>query len=947
MHEHEVDPAAVAADLAPLVEGELQFDPIGRTLYASAACVYEIQPLGAVIARHADDVAAVVEYAAANGLSIVPRGAATALAGQAVGPGIVLDLSRYLTGIEAVDDERVRVEPGVVQKRLEQWLAPHGRFFPPDPSSGRMCTLGGMIANNAAGTHSVKYGTTKDFLDSIDVVLADGTRTTLTHTPRPAPDGSLAAKLEAVLEPAQAVIAEHWPETNKSSSGYNLKEAWGADFIAPEQLVCGSEGTLAVVVSAVLRTLPRPTETVAALVAVERLADVGEVINEILAWGPAGNEILDKSVLRLLDANELSALRDLPGLPDAVLLVEFDGDEREPLIEQLGRFGQAFDRPGIAVRTATTAAEQARLWKVRHATNPILNRVPGLLKPITFIEDGVVAPERLPEYIQGLTEICGRHEVQACIFGHAGNGHLHIKPLLNLREQRDVERMGAIADDACDLLHQLRGTISGEHGDGLVRTPLLRRLHGELYPVYEQVKQVFDPKGALNPGKIVTPADSRKVTDDLRFDHRTTLVPSGTVLDQPRWRLEMDKCHGCGTCRDYCPVFLATGEEAATARAKANLLRALLRGDLPTEMLYDTSFKRVMDLCVNCQLCLTECPTGVDIPALARHARAAYVERKGQSLQNRLLAESGLSSAANSAVAPLSNVVLKSDLARSAMEKIAGIDRRREMPEFHHRAFGSYQSSGWERAERRVVYFPGCYGLYNDPDGEAQAVIEVLETNQIGVKVPAGLRCCGIAKVTVGSLKEARRDAAHNLKLLRGLVNAQTPLVASASSCGLALRTDYLELLGEDARSVSDHVLDIHEYLLALHAAGGLDLETAPLDIRLAYHEPCHLKAQPTAAGSAAKLLELIPGVELVPITDSCCGIAGTFGFKSQNYELSMQMGAPLFAALEQAAPSAVATGCGTCQIQITAGTGLPVTHPVALLRKAYRSRARNGLTKV
>ncbi|MBI2298889.1 MAG: FAD-binding protein [Armatimonadetes bacterium] len=879
---HAIEPMDVASDLAREVDGELHFDPVGRTLYASAACVYETMPLGAVVAKHADDVAAVIRYAAGHGLSIVPRGAATALAGQTVGPGIVVDVSRHLTATEDLDEEHVRVQPGVVLKGLQAHLAERGRFFPPDPSSGRAATLGGMIANNASGAHSVKYGTTKEYVRSLDVILADGSRTTLAPEPRPVRGNSLAGQVEALLEPAQGLLAEHWPRANKSSSGYDLPGAWTPERVDLTRLVSGSEGTLAFVVSADLRTLARPAARASALVCVAALADVGDVVNELLSFALSALEIVDRSFLNLLRGHEAAAMEAVPGDPDAVLLVELDGAEGGAVAEGLARVQQAFaGRTGINLVAATDPAEQKRLWALRDAANPILNRMPGQLKPITFVEDGAVEPARLPEYIRGLSAIMAKHQVEACVFGHAGSGHLHIKPVLNLRSSKDVAKMEAIASDACDLLVSLRGSIAGEHGDGLARTPLLRRMYGPVYPLFEAVKQLFDPQGVLNPGKVVTPDGARRVTDDLRLGRNARIVPTGSVFDEPEWRLEMDKCHGCGTCRDYCPVFLATGEEAATARAKANLLRALVRGDLPHTMLYDRSFKRVMDLCVNCQLCLTECPTKVDIPGLARRARAAYVKHRGQTLQNRILADSGRTSRLNAAVAPLANLALRSPLLRGAMEAMVGIDHRRAMPEFRRLPFITYRTKWWREAERRVLYFPGCYGLYNDPDGEAWATIEVLEANRVAVSVPSDLRCCGIAKITVGSEESARKDAAWNLRRLLPHLRDGIRVLASAASCGLALRRDYLELLGEEARPLARQVADIHEYLLELHAEGRLDLDFPPLGKVIAYHEPCHLKAQPSAAGSAAKLLDLLPGVTRVPIADTCCGIAGTFGMKS------------------------------------------------------------------
>ncbi|MFQ6099526.1 MAG: FAD-linked oxidase C-terminal domain-containing protein, partial [Armatimonadota bacterium] len=481
------------------------------------------------------------------------------------------------------------------------------------------------------------------------------------------------------------------------------------------------------------------------------------------------------------------------------------------------------------------AEERERLWELRRAAGPLVNRIPGPRQAVLFIEDAAVRPDRLPEFVTGLEEILARHGVEATIIGHAGNGNVHVRPVLDLRKPEDLGKAEAIAEETADLVKSLRGTLTAEHGDGLSRSVYLPKMFGPAYDVFREVKRLFDPQGILNPGKIVLD-EERRLTQDLRFGHDYRVAVTGTAFDDERLREEAEKCHGCGTCQAYCPAAVALASEDATARAKANLIREVVHGVLPSEVLTEDRFKAIMDLCVNCKLCLALCPTAVDVPWLCVNARAHYVSRRGQSLQNRVLADTRRVGNLGCAAPWLANLVNRLRPCRALMEGIVGIDARRELPRFVRSRTG--HSSPPRDGRGKVVYFAGCFADHHDPVGEAEATVSILRRHGLDVERPK-LRCCGAAMTTVGSLDRARADAAENVRRLKAYVDEGYDIVASAATCGLMVRLEYPQLLEtQDARVVAAHTHDVHEYLLALHERGELDTDFGAVRRSVVYHSP-------------------------------------------------------------------------------------------------------------
>lgn len=565
---------AVHKDLKRLVRGEVLFDKVSRALYSTDASMFEIKPLGVVRPLDAEDVVNLVRYCHRHRIPITGRGAGSSVAGQAVGQGVVLDFSRFMNRLVEVDSGFARVQPGLVLGELNRRLG--AMFFPPDPSSGEFCTLGGMISTNASGTHSLKYGVTRDYVLELEAVLSDGERVTITEQ-GPA---KLYEPIAGLVEKHRDVIERYRPAAPKNSSGYHV---WDRPVHLP-RLVCGSEGTLCVIVEAKLRVVPRPKKRRLQVYGFDSTDAACARAVELMGQGPSALELIDDTALQcvLQYRPEFGSL--IPSGARALLLVEFEDD------------GPSMPET---------------LWQIRKMISPALERVKGERRSTRLVEDVCVEPSKVAEYVQGLKKILDGYGVRAAIFGHVGSGNIHCNMFLGARE---TALMKKIADDVTDLVMRLRGTLSGEHGDGLLRAPYLRKFFGDLYPVFERIKEIFDPAGILNPGKkLCRPRYS--FLNDFRASRSPgfRVTPGFALLDVLE---EAVRCNGCGKCRTYCPVFAEEREEYSLPRAKNNLVVAAARGELGLPG--DGRFRGQMERCLACRKCLTECPAGCDLPAIAK-----------------------------------------------------------------------------------------------------------------------------------------------------------------------------------------------------------------------------------------------------------------------------------------------------------------------------------------
>lgn len=986
----------IQADLRGLLQGEVYCDDVHIQLYASDASLYEILPLGVVRPRHVDDVVACVRYAAEWGLPIHARGAGTGLAGESLGPGLVIDFAHSMRRVIAIDGDRVTVQPGVVHGQLNRELAERGLLFGPDPAMSSVTTMGSVLALDGSGSHWLRYGSARGRVESMQVVLADGTLMDVRPQPIPAaprPDpfrpgesdatdpartraNSLLRRLADVIRQAEPVIAAHQPRSLVNRSGYHLPGVVHGDQIDLSKLLVGSEGTLALITQATVRADPLPTAQGVVLLFFDRLDSAARAALEAARLGVSACDIMDRRLLGIARETEPRYERLIPADAEAMLLVEQLGDDprtvRDDLRQVIDRV-QRVQRLAFDSRVAADREEVEAFWRLANQVVSRLYSLRGWQRPLAFVEDLAVPPERLPEFIGRLQRVLQTRHVTASLFGHAGHGQLHVRPFVDLRNPDEVRRMQDIAADLYAEVLDVGGTISGEHGDGLSRTWYVAKQYGPLYEVFKSVKQLFDPQNLLNPGKVVTElpqplcANLRPIGDAARtrsYGQRADAArpdePAGAGPDErpgPLVQLELNwepeelqqmafNCNGCGHCRTQlndgrmCPIFRFNPREEATPRAKANLVRAVLSGRADGATLSSDALKAVTELCVNCHQCRLECPASIDIPKLVLETKAQYVATRGLPSSDWFFTRLDAISAWASWIRPIANWALGSRQMRWLLEKAFGLSRSRKLPRLAPRNFLRVaHKRRWTRPVRdgatKVLYFVDTYANWYDVQ-LAEAVVRVLEHNGVSVYVHPGQLPSGMAAITAGDVERVRRQARENVALLAEAARQGYAIVASEPSTALCLTREYPNLLDDDdVRLVARNSSEICSYLWRMHQSGQLELDLRPLVTTVGYHVPCHVRAL-GGAGDGEGLLRLIPGLVVVPLDAGCSGMAGTFGMKQQNFRASWRAGRRLIQSVRAPRLNAGVSECSACKLQMEQGTSKPTLHPVKLLALAY-----------
>jgi Fe-S oxidoreductase/FAD/FMN-containing dehydrogenase len=846
-----------------------------------------------------------------------------------------------------------------------------------------------MVANNASGAHALRHGYTRDHVAALRVVLDTGDSAPAGREPVHPEPGSPAGHLQDIvatcavlLEQNVELIRSCQPRTRFNRCGYLLQGVLEGGYLDLPRLLVGSEGTLAVFTEATLRTIPLPGGRALVLLGFDSLEAALRVAQHALPGGPSACELIDRRLLTLArgsGAGEVAAL--VPPSAEAVLLVEYEADNPREAREAAGRLlkQHGADRLAVHAVAAYEDAEIERLWRLRHVALPSLYGLRGGAQPTAFVEDVGVPPEELPVYLHRVQQILKSHETTASFLVHAGTGQVHTRPFLDLEKPADVAKLRAIAEEVHALALDLGGTVSTQHGTGLARTPWVARQYGRLYPVFRELKNIFDPHGIFNPGKIVGPPEGltpwplRKIPSALPAPSTSPVLSteskagatppsSGTqhsalstqhsvlathLLWKPdEVRAECVNCNGCGHCRTtdpgqrMCPIFRATAAEAATPRAKANLLRHLLQDGTDPRLLSSDEVRAVADLCVNCKMCARECPAHVNIPKLMLEAKAAHVAEHGLDRTDWVLARTETFARFASAFALLVNPALNSRTIRWLLEKLFGVSRKRRLPRFAGRSFlRRAEGRGWTRPPQarrdRVAYFVDLFANYNDPQ-IAEAVVAVLHHNGVEVYVPPGQCGCGMAALAYGDVETARETAQHNLRILADLAREDYLIVCAEPTAALMLRHDYPDLIDDpDARLVADRTVELTSFLWGLHRQGRLRTDFRPLEFAVGHHVPCHLKAlgQPPAGPA---LLALIPGLRVHTIDVNCSGMAGTFGLKAENYALSLEAGRPMLDELARPHVTYGSTECSTCRLQMEDGGGKRTLHPAQYLALAY-----------
>jgi FAD/FMN-containing dehydrogenase/Fe-S oxidoreductase len=952
---------SVEQALKDSIAGEVRFDRISRALYSTDASVYQIEPKGVIVPRTRDDVVRVVQVAAEYRTPITARGGGTSQAGQAIGAGLILDTSKYLNRILEVNAGELwaRVQPGVVLDDLNAHLKPLGLRFAPDLSSSSRATVGGMMANNSSGARSIVYGKTIDHVLDQHAVLADGRVAHLRPLPASelhaivAGDSIEARACRAIPELAIACAAEierRFPRVLRRVGGYNLDAFTDpARPVDLSRIMVGSEGTLGVVVEARIRLVRLPAARVMLAVEFEHVLEALAAAPVILAHGPSAVEVMDAFILGhtrkvpALDAIRQTVFSDSGG---ALLCIEFAGDQERELHGRLASLDRELTtRFRCRVTPATDAAAQQRIWSLRESALGLSTAMTGDAKSISFVEDTAVAPERLRDYIERFLEIVTRHGTTAGIYAHASVGCLHVRPVINLKTAEGIARFEAIANEVADLVLEFGGALSGEHGDGMVRGPFTEKMFGPvLYEAFRSIKRTFDPDNIFNPGKII---DAPRLTANLRYGPAYPTAEPVTFFDYSThggMGRAVEMCSGVGACRKkldgtMCPSYRATLDEKHSTRGRANVLRLAMTGQLDEAGLGDEGVYEVLDLCLECRACKTECPTGVDVARFKSEFLADYWKRHGESARARAFGHVHTAAAWGSRFAPLSNTVARSGFGRWAAERVLGIDRRRVMPAWTRHTLT--RRTPRVDASPTALLFADTFTQHAAPE-IGLAALQVMRAAGIATGLAPHV-CCGRPLISQGLLDDARRLAAKTvISLYDGATRGQT-LVFVEPSCLSAIREDMPSLLRgslqQKARTIASTAMLFEEFLERECLAGRAQLRLSEGPSTVLLHPHCHQRAMGLAPAARA-LLARIPKATVTDLDAGCCGMAGSFGYAKEHYDVSRAIGELKLLPAARALPAdGVLVAAGTsCRHQVGDFTGVTAVHPAVLLRSLLKA---------
>jgi FAD/FMN-containing dehydrogenase/Fe-S oxidoreductase len=923
-----VGDGSLAHRLKKEVDGEVLFDAASRGRYSTDASIYQVEPIGVVVPRSEEAARAAIAIAAEAGVPLLPRGAGSSQCGQTVGAALVIDHSKYLSKIVEVnaDNATAIVQPGVVLDVLNARLKPLGLWFPVDVSTSAQATLGGMAGNNSCGSRSIAYGNMVHNVLAIDALTVDGER--WRFGPMDDPSGppayrDLLRRLGMLYEREKQEIEARFPKVLRKVAGYNLDHL-GPPHANAAHLLVGSEGTLAYTERLHLKLSRLPPARALGVCHFPKFYTAMDLTRHIVELGPSAVELVDRTMIGLardIPAFEKTVNAFINGDPDAILLVEFSGEEANVQTEKLKRLVQLMGDLGLpgSVVEITDARLQKEVWEVRKAGLNIMMSMKGDGKPVSFIEDCAVPLEHLAEYTNRLTRVFEKHGTRGTWYAHASVGTLHVRPILDMRRD-GAEKMRAIAEEACALVKEFKGAYSGEHGDGLVRSEWIAPFFGpRLTAALSEIKSLLDPRGLMNPGKIVTPS---RMDDRSLFRYKpgySTVVPA-TLLDWREWGgydKAVEMCNNNGHCRKFdagtmCPSYRATLDEEHLTRGRANTLRLALSGQLPFE-----DAKEALDLCVSCKGCKRECPTGVDMARMKIEFLAQYKEKHGVSMRDRAIAYLPRYAPWAARLAPLSNLV--SALAKSSL----GFSSERELPRWRGDAF----AEGGE-PDCDVVLFVDTFNRYFEPEN-ARAALKVLQAAGYRVHAPSGF-CCGRTFLSVGMAREAKHEASRLLQAFLPFAERGIPIVGLEPSCLFSLRDEFPAML-RGAEKLAANAFMFEEFIARRPGR----LKFAETKNEILVHGHCHQKAF-DAMAAVDKVLAMIPGVTVSHVQSSCCGMAGSFGYEAEHYDVSMKMAELALFPAVRSNPRSILVADGTsCRHQIAHGAGREAMHVARVLEAA------------
>ncbi len=933
-------------ELKNKISGDIYTDKIRRYMHSTDGSIFRVEPACIVYPKSSQDVIEVVKFANKFQLSIHSRGAGSGLCGAAIGRGIVIDFAKYMNKLisyEKIDENEAvfTCQPGYRYGELEAYLKGSSMWFPPSPSSGEYATFGGMYGTNAGGSYSVKYGNVSDYIVDAEVVLHDGSIHTLSDIASTNYD-KLPVEMQelyGILNENQNVIQKGYPPIACNVCGYELRNSIKDKSLRLHKVFGGSEGTLGVITKLTFKVI-RKKPCNALVIAYFNDKTSGSKAAQIgLKYDPAGIEIMDKSLLSLAVTHEPSLEGKIPTNIDNVLMFEFEGETYEEVKKYAEETVSKIRDAGLTNDTfiAISEEEMAQFWAVRKAAVPILYLLKGKKKILALVEDAAVPTENLVEYFDGLYEIFGRHKVDFVSYGHIAKGLLHNRPLLDLKDPYDINLLQTLADEVFELVNRLHGTISGEHGDGRLRSCYINKQYStELYSLFLRVKSILDPDNLFNP-EIKTTSDETQMMKHLRYgaDYGAN---DKAIQKQLVWEedfiLEAEKCHGCSKCTTVtlatrmCPVYKATRDEAAAPKAKANILRGLLSNVIDSQAMFEEGFQFVMNHCINCGSCSIECPSKVNIPKLALEAKSRYAEKYGVPIDSKLATNFELAGKMTHKLSPVISALMAPKFMRNLLQVTTGLASQRKFVKFATKSLPERIEQTEGNSEKVVLYFAGCYATYVKPE-IGQSTIKVL--NRLGYKVVTPKQhCCGIPHLSKGLAKDARGQIKKNLKEWGRLIDQVDYIVSACSSCTLSLKKEWLYYQNDET---TNKIKDKTIFVMDLVEKHINELEFKNKDYEVAYHMPCHKRMLPNSL-SSLNVLKKLPGVKTDKLNTGCCGMAGSWGMAAKNYDLSKKIGQPMIDSLNNSFASIGVTECPTCTMQLEHLGDKPIIHPIEVVDK-------------
>jgi len=939
---------------------DVRFDNLTRLLYSTDASIYQIEPIGVAFPRSAQQASAVIRAAADGNISVTPRGAGTSLVGNAIGEGLIVDFSRYNRQITDLDLEKrtVRVGAGVVLDQLNAFLKPHGSCFGPDVATSARATLGGMIANNSSGARVPVYGTTADHVVSTEIVLADGRIVNV--GPGFNSLGAERGKIDNLIRACTGEMAERWPPgLLKRWPGYGIERFSRAPNNLNE-ILAGSEGTLAAIFSAELKISPLPREKGLGLIFFASVAEAMQATVELLDLKPSAIEHIDRPLLDQTKSQlHFQAARDLLELDtepcEAILIVEFYDDVADRLALLQSR------KLGLRTKICRDAHEMDLVWSVRKAGLSLLTGCIGAAKPVAFIEDAAVRPAQLPEYVRGLQSIMKPLGLEASYYGHAASGLLHVRPVLDLHSAKDLKKYRQVADQTSALVRQFKGSLSAEHGVGIARTEYMRdQLGDELLGVMRVIKRTFDPKNIFNPGKIFESAqrvETNRIDNHLRENFTKPLELPFTprlafAFKDGSFIGNLEQCNGCAGCRKdtpiMCPTFIATGEEIMSTRGRANIIRAALElrvnGHDP---LRSAELDAALSNCLSCKGCTPECPSNVNLALLKAEMLYARHQCDGLPLRERIFSSVDLLGRMGCAMPRFANAIADLKPVRALMEKALGISAKRSLPHYASERFDRWvarRKVGTSRCDvrtpqrgvptkGRVILWDDTFVRYHEPH-IGIAAVKVLEALGFEVALVKNRKCCGRPAFSQGNLDAATKLGQHNVDLVSSLHYSTTPILFLEPSCWSMFVDDYRELKIDGAEKVAARCFLFEKFIDDLLDQEPDALQFNDRHVSVAIHPHCHAKSILNPA-FMARLAERLPGRKATLLETGCCGMAGAFGALAEKYDLSVQVAKDLLDKIDSEHPNVVVASGTSCRHQIVDLTNARPKHMAELIAEA------------